>query len=81
MMKASSGLANRVIDRIVELSADAQIERRMTAKDSVAFHQLAGAIAAYGKALSLLVAVREQEEFYEIMRELNLLVSVSERVH
>jgi hypothetical protein len=49
--------------------------------DSPAFHQLAGAIAAYGKALSLLVAVREQEEFYEIMRELNLLVCVSERVH
>jgi hypothetical protein len=81
MMKANTGLANRVIDRIVELSADAQIERRMTAMDSPAFHQLAGAIAAYGKALSLLVAVREQEEFYEIMRELNLLVCVSERVH
>jgi hypothetical protein len=81
MMKANSGLANRVIERIVELSADAQIERRMTAKDSPEFHQLAGAIAAYGKALSLLVAVREQEEFYEVMRELNLLVSVSERVH
>jgi hypothetical protein len=81
MMTANSGLANRVIERIVELSADAQIERRMTAKDSPEFHQLAGAIAAYGEALSLLVAVREQEEFYEIMRELNLLVSVSERVH
>jgi hypothetical protein len=81
MMKANSGLANTVIERIVELSADAQIERRMTAKDSPEFHQLAGAIAAYGEALSLLVAVREQEEFYEIMRELSLLVSVSERVH
>lgn len=81
MMKANAGLANRVIDRIVELSADAQIERRGTTKDSPAFHQLAGAIAAYGKALSLLVAVREQEEFYEIMRELNMLVCVSERVH
>ncbi|HZV86311.1 MAG TPA: hypothetical protein VFF95_02110 [Candidatus Binatus sp.] len=81
MMKANPGLATRVIDRIVELSADAQIERRGTVKDSPEFHQLAGAIAAYGKALSLLVAVREQEEFYEVMRELNLLVSVSERVH
>ncbi len=81
MMKANPGLATRMIDRIVELSADAQIKRRMTAMDSPEFHQLAGAIAAYGKALSLLVAVREQEEFYEVMRELNLLVSVSERVH
>jgi hypothetical protein len=81
MMKANPGLATRMIDRIVELSADAQIKRRMTAMDSPAFHQLGGAIAAYGKAISLLVAVREQEEFYEVMRELNLLVSVSERVH
>jgi hypothetical protein len=81
MMKGNGGLANRVIDRILELSADAQIERRQAAKDSPAFHQLAGAIAAYGKALSLLAAVREQEKFSEIMRELNLLVSVSERVH
>jgi len=81
MKKTDSGLANRVIDRILELSADAQIERRQTAKDSPAFHQLAGAIAAYGKALALLAAVREQERFCEIMRELNLLVRVSEQVH
>jgi hypothetical protein len=81
MMKANSGLADRVIERILELSADAQIERRGTIKDSPEFHNLAGAITAYGKALSLLVTVREQEEFYEIMRELNLLVCASERVH
>jgi hypothetical protein len=81
MMKANSGLADRVIERILELSADAQIERRGTIKDSPEFHNLAGAITAYGKALALLVTVREQEEFYEIMRELNLLVCASERVH
>jgi hypothetical protein len=81
MMKANSGVADRVIERILELSADAQIERRGTIKGSPEFHNLAGAITAYGKALSLLVTVREQEEFYEIMRELNLLVSASERVH
>lgn len=81
MMKVNSGVADRVIERILELSADAQIERRGTIKGSPEFHNLAGAITAYGKALSLLVTVREQEEFYEIMRELNLLVSASERVH
>ena len=81
MMKANSGLADRVIERILELSADAQIERRGTIKDSPEFHNLAGAITAYGKAISLLVTVREQEEFHEIMRELNLLVCASERVH
>jgi len=53
MMKANPGLANRVIERILELSADTQIERRGTVKNSPEFHQLAGAIAAYGKALSL----------------------------
>lgn len=81
MMKANSCLANSVIERILELSADAQIERRGTAKDSPEFHKLAGAIRAYGKALSLLVAVREQEEFYDVLRGLNLLVCVSEMVH
>ena len=81
MMKASSSLANRVIERILELSADAQIERRRTDRGSPEFHKLAGAITAYGKALSLLVAVREQEEFYDVLRELNLLVCVSEMVH
>jgi hypothetical protein len=80
-MKANSCLANRVIERILELSADAQIERRGTVKDSAEFHNLAGAIRAYGKALALLDAVRKEEEFYDFLRELNLLVSVSERVH
>jgi hypothetical protein len=50
MMKGNGGLANRVIDRILELSANAQIKRRMTEKYSPAFNQLAGAIAAYGEA-------------------------------
>jgi len=81
MMKDSAGLAKRAIDRILELSADAQIERRGTVKGSPEFHNLAGAITAYGKALALLAAIREQEAFYEIMRELDLLVSVSEGVH
>src|SRR6202007_2199765 len=46
---------DQAIQRILELSADAQIERRRASRNSPKFHNLAGAIAAYGKALALLV--------------------------
>jgi hypothetical protein len=81
MRKADAGLANRVIERILELSADAQIERRKMAKDTPEFRNLAGAITAYGKALGVLVAARREEEMYEIIRELSLSEHVSERAH
>jgi hypothetical protein len=42
------------IERILELSAEAQIKRREAAEDSPTFHNLTGAIVAYGKALGLL---------------------------
>jgi hypothetical protein len=64
MMKANLGLANKGIERILELSADAHIRRRGTVKGSPEFHNLTGAIAAYGKALALLIAMQELEEFY-----------------
>ena len=66
-MKSNSGHAGQAIERIIELSAKAQITRRMVAKDSPAFHNLTGAIAAYGKALALLIAVQQREEFYTIV--------------
>ncbi len=66
-MKSNSGHAGQAIERIIELSADAQITRRMTAKDSPAFHKLTRAIAAYGKALALLTALQQREEFYTIV--------------
>ena len=66
-MKCNSGHAERAIERILELSAEAQIARRMVAKDSPAFHRLTGAIAAYGKALALLTALQQREEFYLIV--------------
>jgi hypothetical protein len=47
------------IERILELSAEAQIQRREAAKDSPAFHNLTGAIVAYGKALGLLSKLKE----------------------
>jgi len=67
MMKANLGLANKGIERILELSADAQIRRRGTFKDSLEFHNLTGAIAAYGKALELLTALQQLEEFYAMI--------------
>ncbi len=67
MMKPTSGVANKGIERILELSADAHIRRRWTAKDSPEFHNLTGAIAAYGKALALLTALKQREEFRAII--------------
>ena len=75
MVKSSSANAVQAIDRIVELSADAQIKRRMTAKDSPAFHNLMGVIAAYGKSLALLTALREREEFYAIIGQYDLTIT------
>ena len=36
-MTSNTGLANLAIEQVLELSADAHIERRMTAQDSAAF--------------------------------------------
>jgi hypothetical protein len=62
MMTAKEGLANKGIERILELSADAHIRRRGTVKDSPEFHKLTGAIAAYGKALALFIALQQLEK-------------------
>ena len=64
MMKPNSGVTNKAIDRILELSAAAHIQRRWTARDSAKFHNLTGAIAAYGKALGILAALQHLEEFH-----------------
>jgi len=56
-MKIKPVLANRVIERTLELSSDAHIRRRETVRDSAEFHKLTGTIAAYGKALALLTAL------------------------
>jgi hypothetical protein len=72
MMKVNSGIANRAIEEIVELSADAHIRRRGTVKDSPEFHKLTGAIAAYGKALALLTALQQREEFYAMIELLDV---------
>jgi len=69
MRRSSSSHADQAIERILELSADTQIARRITAKGSPAFHNLTGAIAAYGNALALLTALQQQDEFYEAIGE------------
>jgi hypothetical protein len=72
MRKSSSGHASQAVERVLELSADAQITRRITPKDSPAFHSLTGAIAAYGKALAILTALQQREEFYAIIAQSEL---------
>jgi len=42
--------------RVLELSAEAQAERREAAQDSPEFHKLTGAVLAYGKVLELLTS-------------------------
>ena len=77
MMNASAGLANKGIERILELSADAHIRRRGTIKDSPEFHKLTGAIAAYGKALELLTALQQWEEFYELIDQCDVTSGIA----
>jgi hypothetical protein len=77
MRKSSLGYAGLAIERVLELSADAQITRRKTPRDSVAFHSLTRAIAAYGKALALLTALQQREEFYTIIAQCELFERVA----
>jgi hypothetical protein len=71
-MQINAGLTDKVIARILELSADAHIQRRNTPQNSPAFHKLSGTIAAYGKALALLTALHQREEFYRVLRDIEL---------
>jgi hypothetical protein len=69
MFKSSQGLAAKAIACVVELSADAHIARRGTAKDSPEFRKLSRAIKAYGKVLAFLTALQQREEFYTVSHE------------
>lgn len=70
---------DKTILRILELSADAHIARRREVKDSPAFHALAGAIGAYGKALALLVALQtERKNSPELVAALDVSESESD---
>jgi hypothetical protein len=64
-MKVSmSGLGAEFIEQILEFSADAQIERRQSAPDSPAYHNLTRAIVAYGEILEAISTLQRQEEQY-----------------
>lgn len=80
-MTTSSGLANLGIEEVLELSADAHIQRKMTTRNSSDFHRLTGAIAAYGNALAVLVKLQEREELCAMITELNLPASVTGLAH
>lgn len=81
MMKSSSGLADQGIKRILELSADAQIARRGISENSPEFHNLTGAIEAYGKALALFTSLRQREEFYAIVGQCSYFEPQERQVH
>jgi hypothetical protein len=78
MRKSNSGRAGQAIERVLEFSADAQITRCKTVKDSPAFHRLTGAIAAYGKALGILTALQQREEFFTVVAQSELSKRVAE---
>ena len=61
---------------MLELSVDAHIRRRGTVKDSPEFHNLTGAIAAYGTAVAPLTAPQQREEFPRLTGQLDVPVSV-----
>ena len=73
--------ASAAIEQVLELSADAHIQRRMTTQGSPAFDRLTGAITAYGETLSVLVHLEEREEVYALIAQLNLPESVTGVAH
>ena len=60
--KLRSSPVDKVIEQILELSADAQIGRREIAKDSLAHYTVTETIAAYGKALALLTTFQRSAQ-------------------
>jgi hypothetical protein len=61
---------------MLELSVDAHIRRRGTVRDSAKSHNLTGAVTAYGKALGILTALQQREEFHRLTGQLDVPVSV-----
>jgi hypothetical protein len=70
--KSSFGPADKAIERILELSADAQIRRREIARNSLAYYTVTERIAAYGKALALLRSLQRSAQlampFHPLLR-------------
>lgn len=77
-MNSKPGIAKRVIERILVLSANADKRRRVAVTDSPEFHNLTGAIAAYDKAITLLTALQQREEFHAMISQENASGSVQQ---
>jgi hypothetical protein len=69
-MMQSPSVADQLVERIVELSADLQIKRRATAKWTPAYYELSASIAAYGELLGVLTILQRQEEERSVSLEL-----------
>ena len=59
---SSPHFVDSAMQQVLELSAEAQIKRRSAAKDSAAYHELTGAIHAFGAALGVLSRLQQVEE-------------------
>lgn len=71
MINFKSSFVESFIGHILELSAQAQIERRKMEKSSPAFQRLSGTVLAYGNVLALLTAFREMEELEALLGQTN----------
>ena len=77
---SSSCQTDQLMERVLELSADAQIKRRQSERDSLTYLRLAGAVAAYGRVLRLLSKLQElQEASYLILGSTNTSVECPTR--
>jgi hypothetical protein len=77
MMEVPS-VAEKAVERILELSADLQIKRRATAQYSFEFQEYSAAIAAYGEVLELLTALQLEEMYSASLGILGSLESSTE---
>jgi len=65
-----------LIERILDLSAEAQIKRREIPATSLAFHHLTGAILAYGNVLRVLTKAQEvPDEPYLVIKPMQSAAS------
>jgi hypothetical protein len=68
-MTSTSNPIDKLTELILELSADAHIQRHEVAKNCPAFHSLTGEIAAYGRVLARIRILQESEELFTFARQ------------
>ena len=76
MTNAAPPHAESLIEQILELSADTQIKMRETLPASITFHNLSGAVMAYGKVLHVLTKAQQiQDEHYLLLKPMQSAAS------